>query len=174
LSTAMQTMPSSLHMTRSEAEDLLFHEALLLDQLRLEEWLQLFTSDGLYWVPIDDSKPISSHASLVYDTPLRREERVYHLLHNTFPAQSPRSRTVHLVSNVIVEPAADSVTIRSSQVIYEMRTGDFKQVGLGDVRPLVASVEHILRPADGRMKIAQKRILLINRDTWQGNMTFII
>ncbi|WP_158601861.1 aromatic-ring-hydroxylating dioxygenase subunit beta [Pararobbsia silviterrae] len=175
-------------MTRTEAEDLLFHEARLLDNRQLDSWLELFTQDGLYWIPIDDAAPVRSQTSLVYDTPERRVERVDHLLNNYFPSQSPRSRTVHVVSNVICEPVSkidgktetdaeadgEHATVYSSQVIYEMRTGDYTQSGIGELQTIVARVEHQLRRVDGALKIARKKILLMNRDTWQGNLTFLM
>ncbi|WP_420223263.1 aromatic-ring-hydroxylating dioxygenase subunit beta [Pigmentiphaga litoralis] len=168
------TPSPAMTLSRAQAEDMLIHEAHLLDELKLDEWLTLFTEDGLYWAPIDENDDIATHVSLVYDTPLRREERVYHLLHNEFPAQSPRSRLLHCISNVRVTPSDDSVIVSSSQVVYEMRTGDFAQVGLGDIRPLVARMEHTFRSVDGAFKIACKKILFINRDAWHGNLTFII
>jgi 3-phenylpropionate/cinnamic acid dioxygenase small subunit len=161
-------------ISRHEAEYLLFQEARLIDDWKLEEWLQLYTSDGLYWVPIDDSAPVASQGAIIYDNTLRREERVYHLLHTSFPAQSPNSRTVHVVTNVLVEPRGDDAVVSSSQIVYEMRPGDYSQRGIGDVVPTVARVEHVLRRVDGQIRIAEKKILLINRDTWQGNLTFIL
>ncbi len=162
-------------MTRTDAEDLLYREARLLDRRRLEEWLTLFTDDGLYWIPIDDAKPPAINTSIVYDDRLRREERVHHSLNHTFISQSPHSRTVHFVSNVAVEPAGPGTfRVDSSQLIYEVRIGDFTQVGLGDVRPIVADVEHLVRPIDGALKIARKTIRLIDRDMAVGNLTFII
>lgn len=159
---------------RAEAEHLLLHEARLLDDLKLEEWLQLFTADGLYWVPIDDAAPVASQGAIIYDPPLRREERVYHILHTGFPAQMPRSRTVHIVSNILVEPRDADLLVSSSQIVYEMRTGDIGQTGIGEVMAVVARVEYVLRRVDGHLRIAEKKILLINRDTWQGNLTFMI
>lgn len=167
-------MPATLNISRAQAEDLLFHEARLLDDRRLEEWLALFTDDGLYWIPIDEAAPIAANASLIYDDANRRAERVDHYLHNAFPSQSPRSRTVHAISNVIVEPHAEGAAVRSTQVVYEMRTGDFTQVGLGEVQAVPAIVEHLLREVGGSFRIVQKKILLINRDTWQGNMMFLL
>jgi 3-phenylpropionate/cinnamic acid dioxygenase small subunit len=161
-------------MNRAEAEDLLYKEALLLDTLQLETWLGMFTPDGLYWIPIDDSDPIETHVSIVYDTPERRAERVDHLLHDYFPAQSPRSRTVHLVSNVICEESAAGVTSHSNQMIHEMRTGDYRQSGIGEISSLIAQVEHDLQLVGNDLKIKRKKILLMNRDTWQGNLTFLI
>lgn len=158
-----------------DIEAFLYQEALLLDRVALEEWSGLFTSDGVYWVPIDDQADPRTNVSLVYDTPARREERVYHLLYNSFPAQSPRSRTLHFISNVMVSArSGNEITVTSSQITYEMRTGDYSQVGLGEVRPLVAQVEHRLRcEADGFL-IACKKVLLLDRDSWHGNLTFII
>lgn len=159
---------------RAEVEHFLFHEARLLDDLKLDEWLGLFTSDGLYWIPIDENAPVSSQGAIIYDPPLRREERVYHLLHTSFPAQSPRSRTVHFVTNVLIERAGDDLRVSSSQITYEMRTGDFAQKGIGEIMPVIAQVEHLLRKVEGELRIAEKKILLINRDTWQGNLTFML
>jgi 3-phenylpropionate/cinnamic acid dioxygenase small subunit len=160
--------------TRAEVEDLLFREARLLDDLDLDEWLQLFTEDGLYWIPIDEDAPIDSQGAIVFDTTLRREERVYHLLHTSFPAQSPRSRTIHYISNVMLKPRGEDFLVSSSQVVYEMRTGDFAQRAIGDITPLVSRVDYVLRSVAGELRIAEKKVLLINRDTWQGNLTIIL
>ncbi len=166
--------PNGLGMTQQEAETFLYKEAELLDDLRLEEWLRLFTADGLYWVPIDEELSTDGTVSIVRDDSLRREERVFHLLHTRFPAQSPRSRTLHMISNVrIAQKTTDGVKLVSNQAIHEVRTGDFRQVGLGVMSTLVAKVEHVLRAEDGALKIALKKVLLINRDMPQGNLTFL-
>lgn len=170
----MTNHPTALTLSK-EVEALLYREARLLDDLQLTEWLDLFTEDGLYWIPMDENAPVARAASLVYDDRMRREERVHHLQHLPFPAQSPRSRTVHLVSNIEIENAGgDSIDVRSAQVIYEVRTGDFTQIGLGQVRPLVARAQHVLRRVDGQLKISLKKLLLIDRDMPQANLTFII
>jgi len=40
--------------SRNEVEDLLYREAALLDEWRLEEWLELLTDDAVYQVPPTD------------------------------------------------------------------------------------------------------------------------
>lgn len=159
----------------TEVEALLYREARLLDDLQLTEWLDLFTEDGLYWIPIDEDAPVARHAALVYDDRMRREERVHHLMHLPFPAQLPRSRTVHLVSNIEIERVeGDVIDVRSAQVVYEVRTGDFTQIGLGHTRALVSRAQHVLRRVNGELKISLKKLLLIDRDMPQSNLTFII
>ena len=159
---------------RGRVEQFLYREARLLDDLKLDEWLTLFTEDGLYWIPIAENASIQSQGAIIYDPTLRREERVYHILHTDFPAQSPRSRTVHFISNVMVENHEELYKVSSSQIVYEMRRGDFGQKGIGDIVPVVSQVDYVLREVNGELRIAEKKILLINRDTWQGNLTFIL
>ena len=162
-------------MTQHAAESFLIEEAELLDERRLEDWLQLFTQDGLYWIPLDDS-PHSEHSvSIVRDNALRREERVFHLLHTRFPAQSPPSRTLHMISNVrIVDSDAGTVKLRSNQAVHEVRAGDYRQLGLGEHHTIVAKVEHVLRLEQGQLRIALKKVLLLDRDLPQGNLTFML
>jgi 3-phenylpropionate/cinnamic acid dioxygenase small subunit len=161
-------------VTRDRVEALLYREARLLDDLALEDWLTLFADDGLYWIPIDETKDPDRHASLVYDNPLRREERVYHLLNVWFPAQSPPSRTVHFVSNIEVVSESGELDVRSHQIVYEVRSGDFRQTGLGEVRPIVARVRHRLIDTGNALLIRKKTILLIDRDMPQSNLTFLL
>ena len=44
---------------RERVEEFLFHEAKLIDEHLYDEWLALWTEDGLYWVPCntDDADP---------------------------------------------------------------------------------------------------------------------
>jgi 3-phenylpropionate/cinnamic acid dioxygenase small subunit len=163
-------------ITRQSAEDFLVHEAELLDEERFEDWHALFTETGTYRIPILEGADPARHASLVHDNPLRLEERVYHLSQVPFPSQSPRSRTLHHVSNIRVQPGKDgAVVVRSNQIICEMRLGDFRQVCLGEQRIFSAAVEHQLElDADSQPRIADKCILLINRGATMSNLTFLL
>ena len=155
--------------------DLIFLEAELLDDLDLQPWLDLFTQDGIYWLPIDEGAQRHESASLIYDDAVSRQERVHHLLQLPFPAQNPRSRTVHFVSNLRVSPIAPGTyKVRSSQLIAESRPGDYTQIGLGKVATYIAKVEHHVEEVEGTLKVKLKKILLINRDMPLGNLTFML
>ena len=161
-------------MQQAAIEQFLYREARLLDELRLQEWLKLFTADGIYWVPLDDSLPRSRTVSIIHDDALRREERVYRALNIECASQSPRSRTVHFINNVMAHDAGGGVyEVSSNQLIYELRAGDHRQVGLGQMRPLVATVDHRIVVSDGEPKIALKKILLLDRHAALGNLSFI-
>jgi 3-phenylpropionate/cinnamic acid dioxygenase small subunit len=159
-------------MERIEA--FLYREAELLDTAQLDEWLSLFTADGIYWVPIDDRSPAAGSVSIIYDDRLGREERVHHAQHLTSPSQSPRSRTVHCVSNVRVAAREGAVVdVNCNQVIYETRGGDHSQVGLGQMGTHVASVSFRLRLGED-IRILLKKVVLLNRDQALGNLTFML
>lgn len=172
---AVADRADALSLSLREAEAFLYDEADLLDSMRLEDWLRLFTEDGLYWIPLDDTLPVEQCASIVRDNSLRREERVYHLLHTRFPSQSPPSRTLHMIANVRTGASGHGeVVVRSNQTIHEVRTGDYRQTGLGLMSTLIARVEHTIRLVGGTPRIACKKIMLLNRDMPLGNLTFLI
>lgn len=159
-------------MTREEAERFLIHEARLLDERRLDEWLALFTDDALYWLPIGDGDP-ALEPSIVYDTRARLEERVFRLNETRAYAQEPPSRTLHNVSNVDVEPGDGGVLVRCHLTLFEVRTGDAAQAGLGVPQVLAGHCEYRLHRAT-TWQIARKTVWLLTRDLPLPNLSFII
>jgi 3-phenylpropionate/cinnamic acid dioxygenase small subunit len=163
-------------LSNREAEDLLHLEAHLLDERRLEEWLELFTKDGTYWLPLkDDTDPIR-HPSIVYEDHKTRTQRVHQLLHEAHYAQLPPSRTIHLISNVWVADDGEgdgTALVRCNLVLFELRPGHQRQPGLGEQRILAGRCEYRLRRED-RWLISQKKVVLLNRDLPLENLSFIV
>lgn len=174
----MSELPTAAaELTVTDAERLLFREARLLDETRYEQWLELFTDDGLYWLPVSDEEGVDprSSVSLIYDDAERREERVWRTLHTPVLDQNPRSRTVHAVSNVEVEPGVDGdALVYCVQQITELRSGGRAQVGLNTQRQLAARCTYRLRHVDGDWRIALKKVVLINADQPIFNLTFVV
>jgi 3-phenylpropionate/cinnamic acid dioxygenase small subunit len=162
-------------LTRQEAEAFLYKEARLLDERRLEEWLDLFTEDGLYWFPMDEGSDPERDPSILCDDRITRAERVYQLLHQPHHCQMPASRTVHFVSNVEVDGngnGAESI-VWCSVAVFELRPGDERQFGLGQQRSFAARCEYRLR-RETEWKIVLKKVMLINRDLPLENLTFVL
>lgn len=154
----------------------LFHEAKLLDDARIRDWHALYTDDCHYWVPIDETRPATECAAIINDNALALEERIYHLLETTFAAQTPKSRTLHFITNVFIDPSSGDGTtvVHSNQLIFELRTGDYRQVGLGEMRPIPTSMTHELVRCGDSFKIRSKTIRIIDRDMPQSNLTFLL
>jgi hypothetical protein len=45
------TETSTLHLGRSEVEDILFQQAEYIDSRNYEGWIDLFLPEGSYWIP---------------------------------------------------------------------------------------------------------------------------
>jgi 3-phenylpropionate/cinnamic acid dioxygenase small subunit len=165
-------------LRRDEAEAFLYRECRLLDTLRLEEWLELFTEDGVYWLPIVDGEPedAGGSISIVFDDAERRGERVYRTLHTPVLDQNPRSRTMHLVGNVEIAGTdrRGDTRVLCNQVIAEIRAGGQLQVGLNQSRLLAARCEYRFRQGSDGWRISLKKMLLLNSDQPLYNLTFVL
>lgn len=142
--------------TRAEVEDLLFLEADLLDNWKLNDWLALYSADALYEVPSTDlPKDADPEHSLFYiaDNRARLEQRVIRLNKKTMWSEYPRSRTRHLVSNVRVLGAeGDDIVVRAGFAVYRTKWGNT------DV--FVGGYEYLLRREGDALRIHKKRCLL--------------
>lgn len=155
-------------LQRLEVENFLYHEARLIDEGRLEEWLALFTPDARYWIPANrDTIDPLREVSIIYDDRQRMEERVWRIQSGLAYAQEPRSRTRHLITNVEVMEAQDElVKVSSNFVLYELRRG--KQTAFA------GRYEHHLRRGEGGWQIAFKKVELLNNNEPIDNLTFIV
>jgi p-cumate 2,3-dioxygenase beta subunit len=115
---------------RGEVEDFLFHDAALLDEWRLAEWLDLFTADATYLVPPlgrPDADP-TTDTYLVHDDRFHLEQRVASLGKRSAHAESPRSVTRRLISNVqIVAERAEALDVRANFCIFRYRRDESAQ-----------------------------------------------
>jgi p-cumate 2,3-dioxygenase beta subunit len=110
--------------TRMEVEDFLFHEAALLDEWRLDEWVELFADDAHYIVPSTDAPQGTESDSLVLltDDVFRIRARVTRLNSRRAHREFPWSRTRRIISNVrILEDRGEEVDIAANFAVYRIR-----------------------------------------------------
>lgn len=146
---------------REQFELFLIHEGRLLDERRFEDWMALFTADGHYWVPsVPGQESPFQFASLFFDDRELMKTRIDRLNHPAIHIQTPPSRTLHMVSNVLVEEAdeaAGEYLVSSSMMMTEYRL-DVQRIFAGQ------QFHRLIRDGDG-FRIALKRVNLINCDT---------
>jgi p-cumate 2,3-dioxygenase beta subunit len=106
-------------------EDFLYREADLLDRWCLDDWFALFTEEAKYLVPPTDiaEEDADPDRSLYYvaDDHARIRERVVRLSKKTAHSEFPRSKTRHLVTNVMAEIDGDLIRARASFAIYRSK-----------------------------------------------------
>ena len=144
-------------VTLAEVEQFLYCEARLLDERRLEEWRALFTEDGLYWAPTRPGQKTPEEAvSLFLDDPLTMGARIRRLGHPDVHVQTPPSHTTHLVSNIELAPtdAAGEITVFAAFAMAEYRHTE--------PHWYAGRYEYRLRRIDGALRIALKKVMLVN------------
>lgn len=153
-------------MTRAEVEDFLYREAALLDAWKLDEWLELLAEDATYRVPSND-RPDSDPKSALFtiaDDIRRIRARVARLKDPHAHAESPRSRTRRMISNVRIT-GRDPLTVEANFVIYRYRGND-------DVRQYVGRYRYELTP---QMKIRSREAILDPMELGAlGTVSFIL
>jgi 3-phenylpropionate/cinnamic acid dioxygenase small subunit len=144
-----------------EVTRLVYREAMLLDRRRWDDWIDMFTEDAVYWVPAWKSEEETTNdpdgqLNLIY---LRNrgglEDRVFRIETRESYASVPLDRTVHVVSNVLVESEADDVIEVTANCLVHTygKKGSMTRGGLYDFT---------LRRVDGALKITRKKITFID------------
>ena len=154
-------------MKRTEAEDLLYHEAALLDAWKLDEWLALFSEDAVYRVPSNDRPDGDPRSALftIADDIHRLRARVRRLQDPNAHAESPPSRTRRMISNVrVVAP----LQVESNFTVHRFRRG-------GDVRTYVGRYRHAFTVSGGKTCIAVREAVLDAMELGAlGTVSFIL
>lgn len=158
-------------ITRAEVEDLLYREAALLDEWRLEEWLDLLTDDAAYYVPPND-RPEGDHHNTLFilaDDIVRIRERVKRLMSPECHAEYPHSRTRRLIGNVrITAIEGDLITVAANFICHRYRRHE-------RIREYTGSYRFILKRQDSGLKIRERRVFIDAHELGSlGSLSFIL
>ena len=158
-----------------EVEEFLNVEAELLDERRFGEWLDLFTEDARYFMPIRRNvkwgqlergeTSEDSEISWFDEGKSTLASRVRQLETGLHWAEEPISRVCHMVSNVQVTGRdGDDIHVKSRFLVYRNRLEDETDFFLG-------KREDVLRRIDGSLKIARRKIILDQNVLLAKNVT---
>lgn len=150
-------------------ERFLYAEADCLDNGDLDGWLDLYTDDSDYWMPVapEQTDP-KHHISLFYDNRLLMEIRRNNFGHAFAASMEYPVRCSHIISNIRCA-AEDSdanictVTSNFQVVVYYKKQHHY-----------AGKYTHHLVRTDERYQIKHKRVDLINCDAEHGNLVIYI
>lgn len=165
MSTSIWVLPAEAvsPAARIAAEDFLIAEAALLDDRRFDEWLELFTDDLEYIVPVrsirrrgngDDVDWESRHYD---DGKASLSLRVRRLTRTDVAwAEDPPSFTRRMVSNFRYKagPADDELTVKTNLLLFRSRLAG------GNHHLISGERTDVLRLVDGQLKIAKRHVVL--------------
>jgi len=140
-----------------EVEQLLYRQAELLDAKQWQSWMDLFSDDGIYWMPAraEQTEWESSPSIFIEDKPMM-EIRKGRVTHPNAWSQAPLWETNHIVSHVALESVEGSrIVVRSRFHMMELRRESIRHFG--------GRYHHTLqRAADGQLTIQLQRVDLFN------------
>jgi 3-phenylpropionate/cinnamic acid dioxygenase small subunit len=119
-------------------------------------------------VPLEAAQtdPVNT-SSIIHDDRTLLELRVRQIAHPRAHARRPLARTVHQVGNVqMLSEGSDELQIASTLALFEYR--------LEVQRTWAALVEHRLRWVNGQLRIASKRVNLINSEAELPGIAFLL
>lgn len=154
--------PAVSYELQHAVETFLYAEARLLEQNRFDEWLECFTADARYWMPVrehveghDEAAGSSSGFALYDDDKQSLILRAARIKTGMAPSEVPPSVTQRLVTNVIVSTSdtGEELDVSSTFVVYQERRGRHNVTFFG-------RREDVLRPAAGGFRIAKRKIEL--------------
>jgi 3-phenylpropionate/cinnamic acid dioxygenase small subunit len=158
---------SELDLLR-EAEQFIYREARLQDELQYDEWEALWSDDAVYWVPANsDSADPEHEMSIIHDNRSRIATRIKQLHTGKRHSQNPPSRLRHLISNIeLLEVNDGEFRAGANFIVYESRE---RGVTLWAGRS-----EYKLRQTEEGLRMAAKTVLLVNNDRPLNTLAFLI
>jgi len=149
------SMPSDAELAR-----FVRFEARLIDEKRFDEWYELFTDDGYYWVPaVHGQKSPLTENSLAYEDKLLLQLRLERLRSPLAYSQKPASRCVHVLQDSDVDKRDDAKGefLTRTPFIYTETKGNESQ-------RYAATAWHTLVWQENRLRIRLKRVDILNCD----------
>ncbi|MEX0297984.1 MAG: aromatic-ring-hydroxylating dioxygenase subunit beta [Kordiimonas sp.] len=151
-------------------ENFLYQEAQYLDDGDLENWMSLYSEDGVYWMPAspDQTCPLTE-ISILYEDKLLMDIRRRNLGHPLAPSMEYPVRGSRILGNVHLaadQPGGDAIRIASkfhAQLYYREEVTHF-----------AGRYSHDLVREENSFKIVHKRVDLINADGVQRNLLIYI
>ncbi len=156
-------------ISRDDIIDFIYEEARMLDDGRFSEWLDLWLPEGYYWMPLDYKQTDPDlMTSLLYEDDFMRRLRVERLNGERTFSQKPKSRCHHVIQRPFVDKFdADGGKFETSTSMHYVETR------LDEQFLLAITATHELKLVDGKLRIANKRVELLNSDAAFGNIQLL-
>ncbi len=151
-----------------EVQQFVFREARLQDIHDYDAWEELWSDDAIYWVPANgtDTDP-ERDMSLIYDNRSRISLRIRQLKTGRRHSQTPPSQLARVVSNFeLIESDNNDIKVMCNAQIFETNLR-------GDTM-WASRNEYSLRRINGELKMAYKKVVLINNNKPIYTLSFLV
>jgi benzoate/toluate 1,2-dioxygenase subunit beta len=141
-----------------QVEQFLYRQADILDNKRWLEFVDLFTPDGVYWMPAEPSQTTGDGVpSIFHEDRDLMTVRAKRITHPRAWSQAPAWGTSHLVGNVTI--AGEDKTTGSLLVSSRFHMLEFRRDAS---RHFAGSYQHHLVPTGDGFRIKLQRVDMVN------------
>ena len=142
--------------TLARAAQFLYAQSEMLDQQQWQAYIDLFTDDGVYWMPVlPEQTEWEGSPSIFAEDKLMMAVRMGRITHPNAWSQSPMWATNHVIGNISIESeTANEVVLRSRFHMMELRRDNVRHFG--------GAYRHTLVKAGKGFKIKLQRVDLFN------------
>ncbi|MFT4263842.1 MAG: aromatic-ring-hydroxylating dioxygenase subunit beta [Nocardioides sp.] len=159
--------------SHDEVAQFLYREARHADENDYDAWEALWTDDALYWVPANgaDTDP-ETHVAVIYDNRNRISTRLKQVRTGKRYAQAPPSDLRRIIGNIELlggrrNGAGDlDLEVGANFLAFESRLRVNELWG--------GRVTYRLRRIDGEIRLAYKKVVLVDNDKPIPTMAFLI
>ena len=138
-------------------EQFLYRQADLLDSKKWQEYIDLFASDGVYWVPADPAHTTWDGMPAIFaEDKNLMTVRMKRVLHPDAWSQRPAWGTNHIVSNVSIDKVGKNGDVQARSRFHMM------ELRRDDVRHFAGSYSHHLKKTKDGYRIKLQRVDMTN------------
>ncbi|HUN69460.1 MAG TPA: aromatic-ring-hydroxylating dioxygenase subunit beta [Burkholderiales bacterium] len=140
-----------------DVEQFLYRQAALLDDKDWQGWIDLFTADGVYWMPPDASyKTWDGQPAIFAEDKNLMTVRMLRVLHPDAWSQRPLWGTNHVVSNVSIRKISKNGDVEVTSRFHMM------ELRRDDVRHFAGAYLHKLKKTKKGFAIQLQRVDMTN------------
>lgn len=164
-----------------ELEDFLFREADAIDSRQFEEWLNFFSDDIRYWVPIRKNLPFAKRfddvtneheIAWIDDNRATLEARVGQIMTKIHWAEEPLSRVTHIVTNMFIDELGDDAAgpvyrVNSKILVHRSRMDESGET-------IIGKREDKIRRNNGQLEIFWRKIIIDQATLSAKNLSFFL
>lgn len=158
-----------MSVSKDDLIDFIYDEVRMLDEGRYDEWLNLWLPDGHYWMPLD-YKQADPHGttSLMYEDMFLLRVRVERLNGARTFSQKPKSRCHHVIQRPFVDETDDAAGRFVTTTFMH-----YVETRLDEQCLLALTARHELALVEGQLRIANKRVEIVNCDAAFRNIQLL-
>lgn len=149
-----------------DVTEFLWYEADILDAPDYDTWLEMWTGDGMYIMPIGNGDDYVNQLNLCYDNAKMRRDRVGRFQAGFSISSAPPAKTVRTISRIVIDEAnGDLIKVRAAEHLIEDK--------FGRQREWAANASYTLKAIDDGFKLQQKVVHLLNSDGMLNSFSYL-